>query len=104
MDQRSHILTRNIALMTHGRTTTYCQALARDRTLQRLIADLITARAAAGLSQEQVALGMLTTKSAVSRLESGVRTRPSLRTIQRYAFAVGARLEISVRIRPEWRG
>ena len=88
--------------MTHGRTATYSHALARDRTLQRLIADLITARAAAGLSQAEVALRMLTTKSAVSRLESGVRTRPTLRTIQRYAFAVGARLEIGVRIRPEW--
>jgi len=76
MDQRAHILARNIALMTHARTATYCQALARDRTLQRLIADLITARAAPGLSQEQVALRMLTTKSGSKKL--GARTRADL--------------------------
>jgi ribosome-binding protein aMBF1 (putative translation factor) len=98
MDQRSQILARNIALIKHGRTATYSRSLAHDRTLQRLITDLVNARATAGLSQEDVALRMSTTKSAVSRLESGSRTRPTLRTIQRYAFAVGARLEISVRI------
>jgi DNA-binding XRE family transcriptional regulator len=102
MDRRSRILRRNIARLTHGRAATYSQALARDGTVQGLIADLIAARVAAGLSQEEVALRMLTTKSAVSRLESGVRTRPTLRTIQRYAHAVGARLEFGVRIRGEW--
>jgi transcriptional regulator with XRE-family HTH domain len=52
------------------------------------------------MTQEEVAARMWTTKSAVSRLESGVRPRPTLRTIERYAFAVGAQVEI--RVRP-WR-
>jgi transcriptional regulator with XRE-family HTH domain len=38
-----------------------------------------------------------TTKSAVSRLESGRYARPTLDTVERYALAVGARLEIRVR-------
>ena len=35
----------------------------------------------------------------VSRLESGVCTRPTLSTIEKYADAVGALVEIRVRIR-----
>ena len=50
-----------------------------------------------GLSQEEVAARMLTTASAISRLESGRRTRPTLRTIENYALAVGALVEIRVR-------
>lgn len=42
-----------------------------DGTLHRLLTSLIAARVRAGLSQEQVALKMRTTKSAISRLESG---------------------------------
>jgi predicted transcriptional regulator len=42
---------------------------------------------------------MWTTKSVVSRLESGVRTRPTLSTIEKYALAVGALVEIRVRTR-----
>ncbi len=49
------------------------------------------------MTQDGVAARMGTTKSAVSRLESGVRTRPTLRTIENYALAVGARVEIRVR-------
>jgi hypothetical protein len=36
-------------------------------------------------------------ESAVSRLECGLRTQPTLRTIEKYALAVGARVEIRVR-------
>jgi hypothetical protein len=42
---------------------------------------------------------MWTTKSAVSRLESGCYARPTLDTIEKYALAVGARVEIRVRPR-----
>jgi transcriptional regulator with XRE-family HTH domain len=49
--------------------------------LQALVADLIAARTAAGMTQEEVAARMGTTKSVVSRLESGVRTRPTLSTV-----------------------
>jgi hypothetical protein len=42
----------------------------------------------------EVAMKMWTTKSAVSRLESGCYARPNLDTIEKYALAVGARVEI----------
>ncbi len=53
---------------------------------------LIEARA--GLTQEQVAERMGTSRTAVARLEGG-RGNPSLRTLQRYAAATGRRLRIS---------
>jgi transcriptional regulator with XRE-family HTH domain len=56
------------------------------------VADLVAARTAAGMTQGR----MFTTKSAISRLENGVRTRPTLSTIEKYAFAVGAVVEIRV--------
>ena len=74
-------------------------ALTTDRALQALVADLVAARVAAGMTQADVAARMLTTRSVVSRLQSGVRTRPTLATIERYAVAVGAAVEIRVRMR-----
>jgi ribosome-binding protein aMBF1 (putative translation factor) len=56
---------------------------------------LLQARKAAGLSQEEVALRMGTTKSAVSRLESSIRNQrhsPSFATLKKYANACGKRL------------
>jgi DNA-binding XRE family transcriptional regulator len=52
--------------------------------------ELIAARARAGLTQGEVAQRMGTTQSVIARLESGKRA-PSMRTVQRYALAVGAR-------------
>lgn len=72
--------------------------LKADRILQALVADLIAARTAAGMTQEEVAVRMGTTKSVVSRLE-GVCTRPTLSTIEKYAVAAGAHVEIRVRTR-----
>jgi predicted transcriptional regulator len=66
--------------------------------LQRLVADLVAARTVVVMTQEDVAAQMRTTKSVVSRLESGRRTRPTLRTIQSYVLAVGAR--VAIRGRP----
>jgi transcriptional regulator with XRE-family HTH domain len=62
-----------------------------------LVADLVAARTAARMTQEEVAVRMWTTKSVVSRLESGMCTRPTLTTIEKYAAAVGAFVEIRVR-------
>jgi len=56
--------------------------------------EMLAARSQAGLSQEAVARQMGTTKSAVSRLESLYKHTPSMRTLQRYAHAVGCLLEI----------
>jgi DNA-binding XRE family transcriptional regulator len=52
--------------------------------------EMVAARARAGLTQGEVAVLMGTTQSTVARLESGKRP-PSMRTVQRYAKAVGAR-------------
>lgn len=52
--------------------------------------ELIAARAKAGLTQADVAKRMGTTQSTVARLEGG-NAAPSLRSLQRYAQAVGCR-------------
>lgn len=56
-------------------------------------AQLIEARMKAHLTQEEVARRMGTTQSVVARLESG-RPLPSLRSLRRYASAIGGKLEI----------
>lgn len=56
--------------------------------------ELLTARVKAGLTQEQVAASMGTTKSAVSRLEAAGKHSPSVSTLKRYAKAVGCDVEI----------
>lgn len=98
MSELSAALARALATMSHARRSRKRQrALADDRTLQTLVTDLAAARAAAGMSQHEVAMRMWTTKSAVSRLESGRYARPTLDTIEKCALAVGARVEIRVR-------
>lgn len=64
-----------------------------------LVHSMIAARARAHLTQAEVAAKMGTTESAVSRLESG-RARPSTRTLERYAEAVGHRLRITIEPAP----
>ena len=61
-----------------------------------LVRELLSARAKAGLTQEQVAESMGTTKSAVSRLESAGKHAPSLATLKRYAEAVGCELQVKL--------
>ena len=62
-------------------------ALADEFNMAR---ELIAARSRAGLTQGEVAARMGTTQSVVARLESG-KSAPSMRSVQRYAQAVGAR-------------
>jgi transcriptional regulator with XRE-family HTH domain len=59
-----------------------------------LAAAMISARARAGLTQAQLAKRMGATQPFVARLESG-RTRPSTRTLERFAQATGTHLRIS---------
>jgi len=59
-----------------------------------LIRELLSARLAAGLTQEAVARSMGATKSVVSRLEATGKHSPSLRTLKRYVSVVGCHLEI----------
>jgi len=56
---------------------------------------LIEARAAAGLTQKQVAHRMKTSQAAVARLESG-RSKPSTSSLNHYASAVGKRVRITL--------
>jgi ribosome-binding protein aMBF1 (putative translation factor) len=103
-DQRAGALSRSSqkSRIATGRTREQnrrARTFKSDRTLQMLVADLVAARTAAGMTQEEVAVRMWTTKSVVSRLESGVCTRPTLTTIEKYAVAVGAFVEIRVRTR-----
>lgn len=59
------------------------------------IDEVLRARAAAGLTQAEVAARVGTTQSAIARLESAhAKHSPSLATLQRYADALGCRLEI----------
>lgn len=59
-----------------------------------LVAALIEARTRAGLTQEQVAQRMNTTQAVIARLESG-GSKPSTRTLERFAEATGSRLKIT---------
>ncbi len=57
--------------------------------------EVLKARAASGLTQAQVAERVGTTQSAIARLESGTtRHSPSLATLQKYARALGYRVEV----------
>lgn len=56
--------------------------------------EFLKARAEAGVTQAEVARRIGTTQSAVARLESGSgKHSPSIATLQRYARALGCRLE-----------
>jgi transcriptional regulator with XRE-family HTH domain len=57
--------------------------------------EILKARAAAGLTQAEVAARIGTTQSAVARLESSVSGHsPSIATLQRYASALGYKLQV----------
>lgn len=62
-----------------------------------LVEEMIAARGPAGLTQADAAARMGTTQSLVARIESG-RNPPSLKTLEKYARAVGMR--VSVRLLP----
>ena len=63
-----------------------------------MVRELIEARTRAHMTQDDVAKRMGTTQSVIARLESGKRP-PSLRSVQRYAEAVGGRMVL--RIEPQ---
>ena len=57
--------------------------------------EVLKARAEAGLTQAEVAARIGTTQSAVARLESpGAKHSPSIATLQKYAKAIGYRVEV----------
>ena len=59
-----------------------------------LASAMMKARAAADMTQEQVAKAMGTTQAVIARLESG-RVLPSTRTLERFAKATRTRLRIT---------
>ena len=62
-----------------------------------LFDEFLKARTAAGITQAEVAERIGTTQSAVARLESGGgKHSPSLATLQKYAHALGCRLELKL--------
>lgn len=67
--------------------------VANDR---KLLDELIEKRKSARLSQKEVAEKMGVTESAISKVESGTRDL-RLATLRRYALAVGAEINHSVR-------
>jgi ribosome-binding protein aMBF1 (putative translation factor) len=59
-----------------------------------MAAALIRARAEADMTQEEVAKAMGTTQAVVARLEGG-RSKPSTRTLERFAKATRTKLRIT---------
>lgn len=60
-----------------------------------LASELIKARSKAGMTQAEVAERMGTTQSVVARIEGG-RTPPNLKTLEKYAAAVGRRVRVKL--------
>src|ERR1700730_4672280 len=57
--------------------------------------EVLKARAESGLSQAEVAARVGTTQSAIARLESAApKHSPSIATLQRYAKALGCRVQL----------
>lgn len=56
--------------------------------------EMLAARARSGLTQDAVASLMGTSKSTVSRLESAGKHSPSISSLQKYAQAVGCKVEV----------
>jgi DNA-binding XRE family transcriptional regulator len=67
-----------------------------ERALAELVAQLKAARREQGLSLADVRKRTGMDRSAVSKLENGLRENPTLDTVVRYASAVGKRLVISL--------
>ena len=62
-----------------------------------ILDEILAARKAAGLSQAQIAKRMGTQAPAIARLENALATgkhSPSLRTLKKYAVALGKRVEL----------
>ena len=81
-----------VELLADAETRAEYDAMADEFDMAR---ELIAARSRAGLTQGQVAERMGTTQSVIARLESG-RRGPSMRTVQRYANALGCRAVVRI--------
>jgi ribosome-binding protein aMBF1 (putative translation factor) len=71
----------------------FAHALDQARQRREILTELAKRRKAAGLSRTVVAGRMGTSESAVARLEAGA-TDPRWSSVERFAAAIGVRLEI----------
>ena len=71
-------------------------AIRRRRETAAVLADH---RRAAGLSQTELAARMGTSQSSVARIEAG-EVDPRVSTLERYAAALGGRLDVTLRFDP----
>lgn len=76
------------------RSTEYRQELARLQPYDEIARQVILLRMRHSLSQEALSLRVGTTKSAISRLESGQHA-PTVTTLQKIAVAFGGHLVVS---------
>lgn len=91
---RSHEELKAIALKSPAVRAEY-ERIERDE--MPMLDTILNARREAGLSQAEVAARMGTKASAVARLENALvsgKPSPSLKTLQRYAAALGKRVEV----------
>ncbi len=72
----------------------YAKAYDELETEFALAHEMIEARTRAGLTQDELASRMETSRTVIARLESG-RSLPSTRTLKRFAAATGSRLRIT---------
>lgn len=72
----------------------YARAFAELEGEYAIAAALIAARSHAGLSQAELAKRIVTTQSAVARMEGG-KARPSTTTLEKVANATGTRLRVT---------
>lgn len=71
------------------------RSVALDR-LQELLEQLKAAREAKGLSLAELTELTGMDRSALSKLETGQRSNPTVETLVRYAEAVGKRLQVTI--------
>ncbi|HEY1988616.1 MAG TPA: helix-turn-helix transcriptional regulator [Acidimicrobiales bacterium] len=76
------------------RSTEYREELARLQPYEEIARQVILLRMTHDLSQEALALRVGTTKSAISRLESGQHA-PTVATLQKIAMAFGGHVVVS---------
>ena len=89
-------LFHNLAVLQGARPRRKPLRCEPDTALRHLLVELVDARHRAGLRQRHVAERLRTTVSAISRLERGKRSRPTLSTLEHYAMVVGCHVVIHV--------
>lgn len=78
------------------RSVRFPELMAEARIRRRIASELAAFRKKKRLSQAQVAAGMATTQSIVSKLENGADVK--LSTLLKYADAVGARVVVARKV------